>query len=85
MSIVLILDTTKMITESDSFLTYDLGKYYTILPSTHKWKLEEFIRFFNAKKVPIGFKYNSAENTHWETVESLRKLIQEHVDSDFVI
>lgn len=75
----------EMITESDSFLTYDLGKYYTILPSTHKWKLDEFIRFFNAEKVPIGFKYNSAENTEWETVESLRRLIKEHVDLDFVV
>ncbi|WP_435352576.1 UDP-N-acetylglucosamine 4,6-dehydratase (inverting) [Emticicia sp. SJ17W-69] len=75
----------EMITESDSFLTYDLGKYYTILPSTHKWKLDEFIHFFNAQKVPIGFKYNSAENTEWETVESLRRLIKEHVDLDFVV
>jgi UDP-N-acetylglucosamine 4,6-dehydratase (inverting) len=75
----------EMITESDSFLTYDLGKYYTILPSTHQWKLEEFVDFFKAQKVPIGFKYNSAENTEWETVESLRKLIKEHVDSDFIV
>ena len=52
----------EMITESDSFLTYDLGKYYTILPSTHKWKLEEFIAHFKAQKVPIGFKYNSEAN-----------------------
>ncbi len=75
----------EMITESDSFLTYDLGKYYTILPSTHKWKLEDFIDFFKAQKVPIGFKYNSAENSEWETVESLRRLIKEHVDLDFVV
>ena len=75
----------EMITESDSFLTYDLGKYYTILPSTHKWKLEEFIDHFKAQKVPIGFKYNSEKNTEWETVESLRKLIKEHVDSSFVV
>ncbi len=75
----------EMITESDSFLTYDLGKYYTILPSTHKWKLEDFIDNFKAQKVPIGFKYNSEKNTEWETVESLRKLIKEHVDEDFVV
>ncbi|WP_394995883.1 UDP-N-acetylglucosamine 4,6-dehydratase (inverting) [Emticicia sp.] len=75
----------EMITESDSFLTYDLGKYYTILPSTHKWELEEFIDHFKAQKVSIGFKYNSEKNTEWETVESLRKLIKEHVDSSFVV
>jgi UDP-N-acetylglucosamine 4,6-dehydratase (inverting) len=75
----------EMITTSDSYYTYDLGKYYTILPSTHKWKLEEFITFFKAQKVPVGFKYNSGENTEWETVESLRKLIKEHVDSSFEV
>ena len=75
----------EMITESDSFLTYDLGKYYTILPSTHKWKLEEFIDHFKAQKVSIGFKYNSEKNTEWETVESLRELITKHVDSSFVV
>ncbi len=75
----------EMITESDSYYTYDLGKYFTILPSIHKWKLEEFIAHFNAKKVKEGFKYNSGENTQWETVESLRRLIREHVDPEFVV
>lgn len=73
----------EMITPSDSFYTYDLGKYYTILPSTHKWKLDEFVNEFNAVKVPEGFAYNSGENTDWETVEGLRELIKEHVDSTF--
>lgn len=73
----------EMITSSDSYYTYDLGKYYAILPTKHKWKLEDFINHFNAKKVEKGFQYNSNENTDWETVESLRKLIKEHVDPDF--
>jgi hypothetical protein len=60
-----------------------LGKYYTILPSSHHWKLEDFIKEFNAVKVPVGFYYNSGENTEWETVEGLRSLIKEHVDSTF--
>lgn len=73
----------EMITSSDSFYTYDLGKYYAILPSSHKWKLDEYIQHFNAKKVEQGFRYNSGENTEWETVESLRGLIKEHVDPTF--
>lgn len=75
----------EMITSSDSFYTYDLGKYYTILPSTPKWNIEEFKKEFNAHLVPQGFTYNSGENTEWETVESLRNLIKEHVDSSFVV
>lgn len=73
----------EMITSSDSFYTYDLGKYYIILPAMHKWKLEDFITTFNAKKVPQGFSYNSGDNDEWETVESLRRLIKEHVDVNF--
>lgn len=73
----------EMITSSDSFYTYDLGKYYVILPATHSWKLDEFISEHNAVKVPQGFRYNSEENTEWETVESLRELIKEHVDPTF--
>ncbi len=76
----------EMITASDSFFTYDLGKYYVILPSyPMKWKLDEFIEKFNAQLVQAGFNYNSGENTEWETVENLRKLIKEHVDADFEV
>ncbi|PIB28691.1 UDP-N-acetylglucosamine 4,6-dehydratase (inverting) [Maribacter sp. 4U21] len=73
----------EMITTSDSFYTYDLGKYYAILPATSNWSLENFISEFKATKVESDFSYNSGENDEWETVESLRSLIKEHVDSNF--
>lgn len=72
-----------MITSSDSFTTYDLGKYYVILPQVPFWNLKDYLTHFNAKLVPQGFNYTSGENTQWETVESLRKLIVENVDSTF--
>lgn len=75
----------EMITPSDSFYTYDLGKYYTILPAVTKWSLEDFIKDFNGIKVPEGFSYNSGDNTAWETVEGLRQLIKDHVDPTFVV
>ena len=75
----------EMITSSDSFTSYDLGKYYVILPQVPNWNLNEYISNFNAKLVEHGFSYSSDKNTEWETVESLRKLITEHVDSNFVI
>ncbi|WP_421947839.1 UDP-N-acetylglucosamine 4,6-dehydratase (inverting) [Phaeodactylibacter xiamenensis] len=75
----------EMITSSDSYNTYDLGKYYTILPSRHKWVLSDYIAHFNAKKVELGFRYNSGENTEWETVESLRSLIKEYIDPTFEV
>jgi len=70
----------EMITQSDSFYTYDLGDYYVILPSQTNWDVFDFIQNFNAKKVSSGFSYNSGDNTIWETVQSLRELIYKHLD-----
>jgi len=73
----------EMITASDSFSTYDLGKYYAILPQMHNWDLNDYIQHFNAKKVKEGFNYNSGENTEWLSVEKIRTLIKQHVDPEF--
>lgn len=75
----------EMITASDSFSTYDLGKYYAILPQTPSWKLEEFVNHFGATKVPTGFCYNSGTNTDWLDVKALRQLIVDHVDANFSV
>ena len=75
----------EMITASDSYNTYDLGKYYTILPTVTPWNLEDFIKTFSATKVAEGFSYNSGTNQEWETIDSLRDLIIKHVDSSFQI
>ena len=66
----------EMITSSDSYFTYDLGDYYAILPPKTKWNVEKFIETYDAVKVPKGFTYDSGENEEWETVESLKKLIE---------
>ena len=74
----------EMITASDSFTTYDLGKYYVILPQMTSWNLEDYINNFSPKLVPQGFSYSSDKNTEWETVEQLRILIKNHVDQEFI-
>ncbi len=73
----------EMITSSDSFFTYDIGEYFVIIPQTPMWKIDDFATNFKAKLVPNGFAYNSGTNTEWETVDSLRTLIKEHVDPNF--
>ena len=75
----------EMITSSDSFSTYDLGKYYAILPQVTNWNIDSFKKEFNASKVPIGFQYNSAENQEWVGVDEIRSLIIKYVDSDFKV
>lgn len=74
----------EMITSSDSFYTYDLGKYYAIIPSVPRWDLEKFKQQFKCEKVADGFRYNSGENTEWLTVDEIRKLIIEHVEPSFI-
>lgn len=75
----------EMLTSSDSFFTYDLGKYYVLIPQTPNWNVDEFKSNFRAKQVEEGFAYTSDGNNQWETVESLRKLIIEFVDPDFTV
>jgi UDP-N-acetylglucosamine 4,6-dehydratase/5-epimerase len=65
----------EMITSSDSYTTYDLGKYFVILPQKTNWDLTNFCNTFNAEKVKVGFNYSSDQNSEWETVDSLKKLI----------
>ncbi len=73
----------EMITPSDSFTTYDLGKYYVILPQNPSWDLNQYLHKFNAKLVEQGFHYSSGQNSEWETVESIRNLIKTHLYQDF--
>lgn len=69
----------EMITCSDSFTTYDLGKYYVILPQVPNFNIEDYKKEFNVKKVPQGFNYTSGENEHFLSVEEIRILINEHI------
>ena len=67
----------EMITSSDSFSTYDLGEMFAIIPSSN-FNLELFINKFKAKKVPEGFSYNSLNNSEWETITSIKALLEDH-------
>lgn len=73
----------EMITSSDSFTTYDLGKYYVILPQVPCWDLNAYIKDHNAVKVPTGFSYTSGQNTEWVGVEEMRTLIKTHLFPEF--
>ena len=68
----------EMITESDSYSTYDIGKYYIILPNQNK-KIVNHYKKYKIKPVKINFKYNSGTNTDFLTVEKIKKLIKNHV------
>lgn len=73
----------EMITETDSLNTLDCGKYYVILPSTPIWSVDDYKSHLKATAVPVGFKYNSGENTEWVEAAELISLIKKHIDPNF--
>lgn len=73
----------EMITSSDAFFTYDIGKYYTIVPQKKNWDVDKFVLIFNATKVQSGFSYNSESNDQWISVEEIRVLIKQNIDPTF--
>ena len=69
-----------MITASDSYNSYDIGKYYVILPTVPSFSLKEYIKEHKATKLEEGFSYTSDKNDYWINTEEIRKLIKEHLN-----
>ena len=74
-----------MITPSDSYSTYDMGKYYVILPQNPNWETSEFIKKFNAKSVKLGFSYNSESNPSKLSIDEIRELIKKNINTKNLI
>ncbi len=68
----------EMVTNSDSHNTKDLGNLYVILPSGYEDKPRLKEKYLNCEAVPLGFSYNSRDNTNFLTVQQLKKMISEH-------
>ncbi|MGV3504275.1 MAG: UDP-N-acetylglucosamine 4,6-dehydratase (inverting) [Adhaeribacter sp.] len=76
----------EMITETDSYTTVELDKYYVILPAIpFKWTMEEFLQNFKGRLVEPGFRYNSQTNHDWLSPEQIRQQIRQHVDPSFTV
>jgi len=63
-----------MISEEDSYGTYDYEWYYKILPTINKWHLDKN-RIKDGKKVEKGFIYSSGNNSEWMTIKHLQKFL----------
>jgi UDP-N-acetylglucosamine 4,6-dehydratase (inverting) len=73
----------EMITNSDSFTTVDLGKYYAILNTGGGHSVLEYLRKKKGKRVREGFAYNSGKNEKFLSVPEIRRLLVEHLDPKF--
>ncbi len=69
----------EMITDSDSFNTVDLGKYFAILPTAGLHSVESYCAARGGKPVPPGYAYASGTNPDFLTVEQLKILISQQV------
>lgn len=69
----------EMVTESDSYNTINIKKYYIILPMAPYFNplatAAKYSKKFRVKKVKPGFRYTSGTNDKWLTVKDLRTLI----------
>ena len=72
----------EMISKSDSNNTYDIGKYYLILPNEFVLKNRSFLRKFKAKKVKFGFSYNSLDNNSFLKINELKKMIKKYTSNE---
>ncbi len=75
----------EMITSSDSFYTVDFGDYYAILNVSGSTTVEKYCELTGAKAVEPGMYYDSTNNDNFLDIETLRRLIVEHVDPGFKV
>ena len=63
----------EMISQNEARSTYDIGKFYSILPEANNKIIKLYKKF---KKVPKNFNYRSDDN-HFLTIRELKKLIDD--------
>ena len=69
----------QMISEEESYFTYEYPEHFKILPAINNWgSCEQRIK--GGKKVAPGFSYTSDNNPHWMKPEELQAWIDAHTD-----
>ena len=73
----------EMITTSDSQNTFNVGKYYIILPQNYNL-IELFKeKYKDCKLVEEDFSYNSGKNDEFLNIQEIRDLIIKNIDQNF--
>jgi FlaA1/EpsC-like NDP-sugar epimerase len=67
----------QMISEEDSYSTYEYPDHFKILPQINEWGLDTN-RIKDGVKVPEGFIYSSDSNSDWMTQVDLKKWIDDN-------
>lgn len=69
----------QMISEEDSYFTYEYPEHFKILPAINNWGTSEE-RIKDGKKVAAGFSYTSDNNPHWMQPAELKAWIDANAD-----
>ncbi|MCD6163588.1 MAG: UDP-N-acetylglucosamine 4,6-dehydratase (inverting) [candidate division Zixibacteria bacterium] len=75
----------QMITETDAINSIEFKNYFVIQPSMNLWDVGKYMETFEGSRCANGYSYGSGTNTEWLTVDELRSLIREQVDSQFSV
>ena len=67
----------QMISDEDSYYTYEYSDYFKILPQINNWDKDK-TRIKNGVKVLNGFTYSSDNNLEWMTKADLQKWIDKN-------
>lgn len=69
----------QMISEEDSYFTYEYPEHFKILPAINNWGDCE-MRVKDGRKVPEGFSYTSDNNPDWMTPDALQAWVDANAD-----
>jgi UDP-N-acetylglucosamine 4,6-dehydratase len=69
----------QMISEEDSFYTYEYADHFKILPAINGWS-NSASRIKNGVKVPEGFSYTSNNNPEWMDASDLQAWMKANAD-----
>lgn len=78
----------QMITKDNAINTIELPDSYIILPAiayTGNRNKDTYLKYYDAKLVPDGFRYSSDSNSEWETVDSIREKIRKYINPNFKV
>ena len=75
----------EMITETDAIFTVEFDEHFVILPATKPGFVDDYLKEYGGDRCESGFSYNSGTNSEWLSVDELRSLIRNHVDSGFEV
>ncbi len=67
----------QMISEEDSYYTYEYPEHFKILPAIHNWNLDSE-RIKQGIKVPEAFTYCSNNNKEWMSIKTLQHWIEQN-------